>query len=500
MNPGEACLVLGSRPIEKRRHRALGSHAPMIGPGRTAGGARRVDVDRGLRRSRRGGHLACAWSGGSSRGARRSGGRGLGPADHVTLTRAMLTCGVAALTVNSFSRPSRVSALVAIAVVALLLDAVDGWVARHTRTASALGARFDMEVDAFLVLVLSVCVARTTGWWVLAIGVARYATLAASWSAPWLRGTVRPRYWRKVVAAVQGIVLTLAATQLLPARVDQGGACPLGLLAMSFGTEVAELWRGRLDESDRGEELVPDRRQHRGRSGSGSRPVSDRRAPPRRTGVLAGRAATTVLASLLVWFALTAPNDLAGLSLAPFVRPRPRPCLVAALLLVLRTRARRFRRARGLVLGALAIVKVLDMGFRSVPPELRPRDRLDLCGIRQGPAQRLDRPLAAVVVLACAGAVMVGVLVAMPRSVLRLSGLVDRHRLPLSVVAGFTLAWIGCAASGAELVSGTRSRPPAHATSASDHWHQPEPRCATARSSPAQWGSTGSATRRAQTC
>ena len=143
----------------------------------------------------------------------------------------------------------------AIAVVALLLDAVDGWVARHTRTASALGARFDMEVDAFLVLVLSVCVARTTGWWVLAIGVARYATLAASWSAPWLRGTVRPRYWRKVVAAVQGIVLILAATQLLPAR-GPGRRCLPSGLAMSFGTEVAELWRGRLDESDRGEELV----------------------------------------------------------------------------------------------------------------------------------------------------------------------------------------------------------------------------------------------------
>ena len=118
--------------------------------------------------------LACAVITGAAlvRGLARSGGRGLGPADHVTLTRAMLACGVAALTVNSFSRPSRVAVLVAIAVVALLLDAVDGWVARHTRTASALGARFDMEVDAFLILVLSVCVARTTGWWVLAIFVA----------------------------------------------------------------------------------------------------------------------------------------------------------------------------------------------------------------------------------------------------------------------------------------------------------------------------------------
>ena len=43
--------------------------------------------------------------------------------------------------------------------VALALDGVDGQVARRTGTVSALGARFDMEVDAFLVLVLSVHVA-----------------------------------------------------------------------------------------------------------------------------------------------------------------------------------------------------------------------------------------------------------------------------------------------------------------------------------------------------
>lgn len=203
--------------------------------------------------------LACAVITGAALvgGLARSGGRGLGPADHVTLTRAMLACGVAALTVNSFSRPSRVAALVAIAAVALLLDAVDGWVARRTRTASELGARFDMEVDAFLILALSVCVARTTGWWVLAIGAARYATLAASWSAPWLRGTVRPRYWRKVVAAVQGIVLTLAAAQLLPGAWTRAALlAALGLLAMSFGTEVAERWRDRLVEPERGEEPV----------------------------------------------------------------------------------------------------------------------------------------------------------------------------------------------------------------------------------------------------
>ena len=51
-------------------------------------------------------------------------------------------------------------------------------------TTSPLGARFDMEVDAFLILVLSVYVGRTIGAWVLAIGVARYAFVAARVAGP----------------------------------------------------------------------------------------------------------------------------------------------------------------------------------------------------------------------------------------------------------------------------------------------------------------------------
>ena len=51
--------------------------------------------------------------------------------------------------------------LVVLAAVALVLDGVDGQVARRTGTVSALGARFDMEVDAFLMLVLSVYVASS---------------------------------------------------------------------------------------------------------------------------------------------------------------------------------------------------------------------------------------------------------------------------------------------------------------------------------------------------
>src|SRR3954471_10416096 len=86
----------------------------------------------------------------------------LAPADWVTLVRATLAVGIAALVADSFEERVPLTLLVSLAVVALALDAVDGWVARRTTTGT-LGARFDGEVDAFLILVLSVFVARSAG-------------------------------------------------------------------------------------------------------------------------------------------------------------------------------------------------------------------------------------------------------------------------------------------------------------------------------------------------
>jgi phosphatidylglycerophosphate synthase len=181
-----------------------------------------------------------------TRGLRHSPSGTLGPADWVTLGRAVLVGGAAALTVESVQRPVPTALVVSITVVALILDAIDGLVARRTRTMSALGARFDGEIDAFLILVLSGYVAPTVGVWVLAIGVMRYAFMAGGWVLPWLRGKLPFRYWRKVVTAVQGIALVVAAAGVLPAVVIVPAcAGALALLAESFGRDVFWLWRHR---------------------------------------------------------------------------------------------------------------------------------------------------------------------------------------------------------------------------------------------------------------
>jgi phosphatidylglycerophosphate synthase len=177
-------------------------------------------------------------------GLRRRKAERFGPANAVTATRSMLIGLVTAIVATSVTQPISVPLLIGLVVPALALDAVDGWVARRTRTATPLGARFDMEADAFLILVLSVYDVRIVGGWILAIGLMRYAFVAAGWLFPWMRATVPFRYWSKVVAAVCGITLAAIATGLLPSPVDVVvGAVALGLLIESFGRDVVWLIR-----------------------------------------------------------------------------------------------------------------------------------------------------------------------------------------------------------------------------------------------------------------
>lgn len=166
----------------------------------------------------------------------------LGPANTVTLARAILVGGVTALVVTSFTHPVSTPALVAIAGVALALDGVDGQVARRTGSTSALGARFDMEIDAFLILVLSVYAGDRFGWWTVALGAYRYLFVVASWALPWLNAALPPKFSRKVVAALQGVVLAVATAHLLPYTVTMAAlALAFVTLTWSFGRDIAWL-------------------------------------------------------------------------------------------------------------------------------------------------------------------------------------------------------------------------------------------------------------------
>jgi hypothetical protein len=100
-----------------------------------------------------------------------------------------------------------------------------------------------VEVDSCLVLVLSVYVAQDLGPWVVVIGSVAYLLQAARWALPWLRRQAPARYWCKVVAALQGGVLTTAAAGVPEDLAVAALGVVAVLLAESFGREVWWLWR-----------------------------------------------------------------------------------------------------------------------------------------------------------------------------------------------------------------------------------------------------------------
>lgn len=171
----------------------------------------------------------------------RAGVRSLGPGDRVTLVRVALIAGLIALSVDHLGGDAP-AVFVVLAAVALLSDLVDGQVARRTGTASNVGARFDIEVDSFLVLVLSAYVASILGVWVLVIGAMRYLFVAGAWIAPWLAEPLPYSRARKIIGATQGVVLVVVSAGVLPhPAAGTLVAVAIALLAWSFGRDIVRL-------------------------------------------------------------------------------------------------------------------------------------------------------------------------------------------------------------------------------------------------------------------
>jgi phosphatidylglycerophosphate synthase len=347
------------------------------------------------------------------------------PADWVTLTRALLVAGVAGLVADSFGRPVSVAALVTLSTVALVLDAVDGQVARRTGTATPLGARIDGEVDAFLVLLLSIAVSQAYGGWVLVIGAARYVLLLAGWLMPWLAAPLPPRYWRKVVAAVQGIVLTAAASgQLVRPAGMIAVAAALLLLAESFGRDVIWLYR----------------------TGAGPR---TRRAL---------RLAITVAAVMLVWGVLVAPDRSWQLTPAAFARIPAEGLVLVAVALVLPAWPRRIVAAiAGILFGLITLLKLVNMGFydeigRPFNPVLDWGDFRPAIGVLRNSIG--DTATNIVLVAVWPGLILV--VAAVTASVVHITAVAARHRhASVRGIAALTAVWALCAGLSLQLLPGS---------------------------------------------
>ncbi|MBX3186575.1 MAG: CDP-alcohol phosphatidyltransferase family protein [Labilithrix sp.] len=131
---------------------------------------------------------------------------------------------------------------VALVVSLLVLDGVDGRVARARGETSAFGASLDMETDALTVMVLTLLLFTRDafGPWVLVAGLWRYVFVLAATLAPALGDAPPSRLYRSIF----GVVMIALACAFVP-------WAPVALTAAAFGTTLVSfsflhsIWRSR---------------------------------------------------------------------------------------------------------------------------------------------------------------------------------------------------------------------------------------------------------------
>jgi phosphatidylglycerophosphate synthase len=123
------------------------------------------------------------------------------------------------------------------AAALLTLDLCDGALARWQGLASAFGARFDQEVDAAAILVLSLLAVVLAGApvWTLGIGALHYLYRLSSWALPALARPLPYSLRRRVVCGVQIAALGALLAPVTPPALGQSVASiALAALTMSF--------------------------------------------------------------------------------------------------------------------------------------------------------------------------------------------------------------------------------------------------------------------------
>ena len=166
-----------------------------------------------------------------------------GSANTVTLVRAAMVCLLASLYGEQWGHHALI--VTAVAIFALTLDGVDGWLARLRRTESRFGARFDMETDAVLVLVLSLLAWESgrAGGWILAAGLMRYVFVAAAKAWPWLDAPLPPSRRRKTICVLQLIALIACVAPILPDSMRTTAAvAAVAMVSWSFAVDIAWLF------------------------------------------------------------------------------------------------------------------------------------------------------------------------------------------------------------------------------------------------------------------
>lgn len=167
----------------------------------------------------------------------------LGLCNIVTFSRLVIVCILFAALVGDLA-PSWIT--LGLALAALALDGIDGWLARKQGLASDFGARFDVEVDAAFALVLAIFAASNGAAeaYVVLLGLPYYFFVVARLGLHWLNGPLPARFSRKAICVIQiGVLIALQVPALADARLDLLVLGTAIALTWSFGRDI--LWLSR---------------------------------------------------------------------------------------------------------------------------------------------------------------------------------------------------------------------------------------------------------------
>ena len=173
-----------------------------------------------------------------------------GQANQVTTARAIFVALVVGV-IGEPADPMIAAGAAAAALAVVMMDGVDGWLARRSLMPSAFGARFDMEVDALLILALSVLAFTLgkAGAWVMLSGLMRYVFVAAGWTWPWMERPLIPSRRRQTVCVIQIVALIVIIEPMVTRSLSELiAAFALGMLGVSFFVDTWWLVLHRREE------------------------------------------------------------------------------------------------------------------------------------------------------------------------------------------------------------------------------------------------------------
>lgn len=142
----------------------------------------------------------------------------LGLGNWITLVRAVFLAMLAGFVFLPWPVGTAAWAPGMIYMTAAVLDFMDGWAARATGRASALGEILDMHWDGFGVLVASILLVQygQAPWWYLLVGLARYLYVGGLWVRERRGLAIHPLPPAKSRRGIAGMQMGFIAVVLLP--------------------------------------------------------------------------------------------------------------------------------------------------------------------------------------------------------------------------------------------------------------------------------------------